>query len=157
MQRRKKLGSIATLKVFVHITEKTQTVPLLSKRYRFFQIISNFPDGFKTVQIFPDDFPLSGRFQNCPDLGHWYSRQIDPPRSLLTEKSEMRFKEIVLLPSPKLNNRFRKWPQRHLATISFGFLNLWGCDSSARGGGGRCWIRVRATQCSPVEPSQLKY
>ena len=28
----------------------------------------NFPDGFKTVQIFPDHFPFSGWFQNHPDF-----------------------------------------------------------------------------------------
>ena len=60
-------GSIATLKVFVHITEKTPTVPILSKPTRFFQIISYFPDGFKTVRIFPDHCQFSGWFQNCPD------------------------------------------------------------------------------------------
>ena len=34
----------------------------------FFRIIANFPDGFKTVLIFPDDCQFSGRFQKCPDF-----------------------------------------------------------------------------------------
>ena len=33
-----------------------------------FQIISYYPDGFKTIQIFPDYFPFSRQCQKCPDL-----------------------------------------------------------------------------------------
>ena len=31
-------------------------------------MIANFPDGFKTVRIFPDDCQFSGRFQKYPDF-----------------------------------------------------------------------------------------
>ena len=34
-------------------------------------MISNFPDGFKTVRIFPDDCQFSGLFQNYPDFTRW--------------------------------------------------------------------------------------
>ena len=77
-QRQKNLGSRVALqpgkflhvqKDFARITEKTfETVPILSKRSGFFQMISNFTDGFKTVRIFPDDCQFSGLFQNCPDF-----------------------------------------------------------------------------------------
>ena len=32
---------------------------------------ANFQDYFKTVQIFPDDCPFSGWFQNFPDFPRW--------------------------------------------------------------------------------------
>ena len=35
-------------------------------------MISNFPDGFKTVWIYPDNCLFSGRFQNCP----YFSRRL---------------------------------------------------------------------------------
>ena len=55
---------------FLHIEQKKTflTVPILSKSSGFFQMISNFPDSFKTVRIFPDDCQFSGSFQNCPDF-----------------------------------------------------------------------------------------
>ena len=31
----------------------------------------DFPDGFKTVWIFPDDCQFSGWFLNCPDFSGW--------------------------------------------------------------------------------------
>ena len=34
-------------------------------------MISNFPDVFKAVRIFPDDCQFSGLFQNCPDFSKW--------------------------------------------------------------------------------------
>ena len=34
-------------------------------------MISNFPNGFKTLQIFPDDCQFSKLFQNCPDFSRW--------------------------------------------------------------------------------------
>ena len=34
----------------------------------FFQIISHYPDGFKTIQMFPDHFPFSRKRHNCPDF-----------------------------------------------------------------------------------------
>ena len=41
---------------------------IISKLSGFFQMIVNFPDGFKNVRIFPDHSQFSGRFQNCPDF-----------------------------------------------------------------------------------------
>ena len=50
-----------------------QPISKLSKYFqlklsRFFEMISHFPEDFKTVRIFPDDCQFSGRFQNCPDF-----------------------------------------------------------------------------------------
>ena len=42
----------------------------------FFQIISHFPDGFKTSRIFPDHIPFSGRFQNLPDFSRSFPKQF---------------------------------------------------------------------------------
>ena len=39
----------------------------------FFQIISHFPDGFTTAPIFPDHFPFSGQFHNCPEFSRSFS------------------------------------------------------------------------------------
>ena len=61
-QRRKNLGSRVALlpgkflrvrKVFTRIPEKN---------------LLNYPNTFKTIQIFPDDIQFSGWFQNCPDF-----------------------------------------------------------------------------------------
>ena len=39
----------------------------VSKPSEFFQIISHFPEGFTTAQIFPDNFLFSGQHHNCRD------------------------------------------------------------------------------------------
>ena len=80
-QGQKNLGSRVALlsrkflrfqKVFARITERNLlNCPNTFKQSGFFQMISNFPDGFKTVRIFPDVCQFSGRFQNCPDFSRW--------------------------------------------------------------------------------------
>ena len=61
MQKPGERGSIATWKFF----GSSGNIFILSG---FFQTISHFLDGFKTIRIFSDHLPFSGQFHNCLDF-----------------------------------------------------------------------------------------
>ena len=79
---------------------------MLSKWSQFFQMISNFPDYFKSVWIFPDDCQFSGWFQNFSDFPY-----------------DCQFSELQLFQtSPDFSRRF---PIFRMVSKLSGFFSRW--------------------------------
>ena len=78
-------------------------VQIVSKLYRYFQIISNFPDCFKTVQIIPDELKLS---VYSPIMFTWsaVNSRVDFCKQRFKSSRSDSFKTVQIFPRDRMRS-----------------------------------------------------